>query len=604
MSKADHVSLADVARSTGKMLNRGDSLHLNEGAAPTLDDLTQSLHFSPGDGRIWLNGQRMQLMHVASLGDMRRELIDSLGIEATRGLMTRVGYSAGMRDAQLLRERWPDADHLTLFAAGPRIHSLEGAVKVEPVHFEFDVEKGTYHGEFLWHNSAEDEVHSAHFGIGAEPACWMQTGYAIGYTSALVGRLILYREIECLSMGHQQCRLIGKPAGEWPDAEEDLAYLNAEAFLSTEAYGTRQRTSKNTAALYPAASLPDGQGVQMVGVSSAFNAACHMLRRVAPTEATVLFTGESGVGKEMFASMLHQVSKRKNQPFVAVNCAAIPETLIESELFGVERGAYTGAVEARAGRFERAAGGTLFLDEIGTLSLVAQGKLLRVLQEGELERVGGTRSVKLSVRVVAATNVNLREEIRAGRFREDLFFRLNVFPIHLPPLRDRRDDIPLLMSYFLRHYAQKHERRITGFTARAADAMLNYDFPGNIRELQNLVERGTIYANEDGPIDLPHLFTSGEEAGQSSFSLSVTGQLRKAASEQGEGASGQQLLAMLPGLLKQGEGDWSLDRLEQALINAAVDQAGGNLSAAARALGLTRPQLAYRLKKIQETEAP
>jgi two-component system response regulator HydG len=222
------------------------------------------------------------------------------------------------------------------------------------------------------------------------------------------------------------------------------------------------------------------------------------------------------------------------------------------------------------------------------------------------------------VRVVAATNVNLREEIRQGRFREDLFFRLNVFPIHLPPLRDRRDDIPLLMSYFLRHYGQKHKRRITGFTARAADALINYAFPGNIRELQNLVERGTIFANEDGPIDLPHLFTSGEEAGQSTFSLTMTGQLkhRAEAAAQGAHAGGggsavagngvgqagaQPLLDVLPGLLRRESGSdaWSLDQLENTLIKAAVEQAQGNLSAAARALGLTRPQLSYRMKKMQ-----
>jgi two-component system, NtrC family, response regulator HydG len=614
MRKAQHVSLAEMARSTGKMLARGDSAHLDQGAAPTLDDLAQSLHFSPGDGRIWLNGQRMQLMHTSSLGDMRRELVASLGLEKTRGLLTRVGYSAGMRDAQLLRERWPDADHATLFAAGPRMHALEGAVKVEPVHFEFDVDRGTYHGEFLWHHSSEDEMHIAHFGVGTEPACWMQTGYAIGYTSAMLGRLIVYREVECASMGHRQCRLLGRPAGEWDDVEDDLSYLNAEAFVSTEAYSARKPAGpRNTPVVFPASAAAGDK--QMVGVSSAFNAACHMLRRVAPTEATVLFTGESGVGKEMFASMLHQISARSGQTFVAVNCAAIPETLIESELFGVERGAYTGATESRPGRFERAAGGTLFLDEIGTLSLVAQGKLLRALQEGEIERVGGTRTIKLSVRVVAATNVNLREEVRQGRFREDLFFRLNVFPIHLPPLRDRRDDIPLLMSYFLRHYCDRHQRRVTGFTARAADALLNYPFPGNIRELQNLVERGTIYASEDGPIDLPHLFTSGEQADPSYFSLSVTGRLQQAADHAGGAAhpapapdaasGGRQLLAMLPAMLHQQSGGagWSLDQLEYTLIDAACAQAGGNLSAAARALGLTRPQLAYRLKKRQELQA-
>jgi transcriptional regulator with GAF, ATPase, and Fis domain len=239
---------------------------------------------------------------------------------------------------------------------------------------------------------------------------------------------------------------------------------------------------------------------------------------------------------------------------------------------------------------------------------VAQGKLLRALQEGEIERVGGTRPIKLSVRVVAATNVNLREEVRQGRFREDLFFRLNVFPIHLPPLRDRRDDIPLLMSYFLRHYSDRHQRRVTGFTARAADALLHYPFPGNIRELQNLVERGTIYANEDGPIDLPHLFTSGEQADPSTFSLSVAGRLRQGATAgDGSGAGdggdpGRQLLAALPAMLGA-DGAWSLDQLESILIDAACAQAGGNLSAAARALGLTRPQLAYRLKKRQEQAA-
>ena len=239
-------------------------------------------------------------------------------------------------------------------------------------------------------------MHQADFGIGTEPACWMQTGYAIGYTSAMIGRLIVYREIECPRMGHQHCRLVGKPADEWDNVEDDLRFLNAEAFVSTTAHGGAGE--RQQAAELPGDDQRPYGEKEMVGVSSAFNSACHMLKRVASTAATVLFTGESGVGKELFAYMLHQIGPRKEQPFVAVNCAAIPETLIESELFGVERGAYTGASQSRPGRFERAAGGTLFLDEIGTLSLVAQGKLLRALQEGEIERVGGVRSVKVDVR--------------------------------------------------------------------------------------------------------------------------------------------------------------------------------------------------------------
>jgi DNA-binding NtrC family response regulator len=600
MSKRHRISLADVSSATGKMLNRGDSDHWNEGAPPTLEDLAQSLYFSPGDGRIWLNGQRMQLMHTSSLGALRRELLESLGMEKARGLLTRVGYSAGARDAQLMRERWPDADAAAVFLAGARMHALEGAVKVEPVHFQFDVDRGTYSGEFLWHHSAEDEIHIADFGIGTEPACWMQTGYAIGYVSVLMGGLMIFREVECMSMGHTQCRLVGKPAHEWDNVEEDLRYLNAEAFLSTEAYGWHAPKTKAVVAADDDGADDAGEK-QMVGVSSAFNAACHMLRRVAPTEATVLFTGESGVGKELFAYMLHQISERKDKPFIAVNCAAIPETLIESELFGVERGAFTGATVSRPGRFERAHGGTLFLDEIGTLSLVAQGKLLRALQEGEIERVGGVRSIKVDVRVVAATNVNLREEIRKGSFREDLFFRLNVFPIHLPPLRNRREDIPLLMSYFMRRYGQKHKRRVTGFTARAADALLNYDFPGNIRELQNLVERGVIYASEGGPIDLPHLFTSGEQSNTSYFSLAQTGKLTSGAADAPAApVESGELLDVLPGMIDGKEGKWSLDNLENILILAAVKKADGNLSAAARLLGITRPQLSYRMKKLQQ----
>jgi transcriptional regulator with GAF, ATPase, and Fis domain len=232
---------------------------------------------------------------------------------------------------------------------------------------------------------------------------------------------------------------------------------------------------------------------------------------------------------------------------------------------------------------------------------VAQGKLLRALQEGEIERVGGSRCVKVDVRVVAATNVNLREEIRAGRFREDLFFRLNVFPIHLPPLRDRREDIPLLMSYFMRRYGQKHGRHVTGFTARAADALLNYDFPGNIRELQNLVERGVIYASDDGPIDLPHLFTSGELAQTSYFSLAQTGRLTNRSVDTAPAVhDAGELLDLLPSMMKGEAGSgWSLDNLENRLILDAVKRADGNLAAAARILGITRPQLSYRMKKMQ-----
>ena len=602
------ISLAELTRGAQKSSTRGASEQLPPGAAPTLQDLTEALMFSPGDGRIWLNGARMLLMHSSGLGALRRELIESMGLARARGIMRRTGYHCGARDAALVRERFPDADTLAVFAAGPIIHAIEGAVKVETVHFEFDMNLGTYYGEFLWHHSSEDDEHIAHYGIGTEPACWMQTGYATGYTSAMVGRLILYREVECRSTGSSICRLIGKPAEEWDDAEEDLADLNAEPFVGSGG-STAARTSGGKGA--DKGALPTGlqsepraaQDSDMVGISSAFNAACHMLRRVAPTQATVLFTGESGVGKEMFARMLHRISPRTDAPFVAINCAAIPENLMEPELFGVERGAFTGATQSRAGRFERADGGTLFLDEIATLSLVAQGKLLRALQEGEIERVGGSRTLKVDVRVVAATNVDLRAAAQRGEFREDLFFRLNVFPIHLPPLRERKEDIPLLMTHFLHRFTQRHGRQLSGFTPRTADTLLAYDFPGNIRELQNLVERGVISAPDGGAIDLSHLFTSGERLAQPMFSIGVRGQLAAAPHEPAQPQQASSVPpAQQPEALHALFGDKDLSRLslqqvEDAMIDHCMNEVKGNVSEAARRLGLTRAQLSYRLSR-------
>ncbi|MEP7297929.1 MAG: sigma 54-interacting transcriptional regulator [Burkholderiales bacterium] len=600
-SAPPRISLAEVSRTTGALMRRGQPSPLASHEHPRLADITECLFFSPGDGRIWLNDQRMVLMHTSSLGALRRELIDSVGLERARGLLTRAGYESGSRDARLVRERWPDGDLVSTFMAGTRLHALEGVVKVEPVEFEIDIDRGAYHGEFLWHHSSEDDEHIEAYGLGTESACWQQLGYAMGYVTGMLGRLVIFREVECRSTGAAVCRVIGKHADAWGDVTEDLRYLNAQQFLSTQAFGVGNATTAPSAAtpraVLGSAALASADGEhEMVGVSSAFKSACHMLSRVATTRATVLFTGESGVGKELFAAMLHRISPRQAKPFVALNCAAIPETLMESELFGVERGAFTGATSSRPGRFERADGGTLFLDEIGTLSLVSQGKLLRALQANEIERVGGTRVIKLDVRVVAATNVDLQEEVRAGRFREDLYFRLAVFPIHLPPLRERREDIPLLMNYFLHRYGRLHGRHVLGYTPRAVKALLNYDFPGNIRELQNLVERGVISADEGGIIDVPHMLRREQLREEGLYSLDKAGVLATGGAGATEAVDAP---ADSPGLLERlagASGQLSLEAIEQQLMTEAVARAAGNLSAAARLLGLTRAQLAYRLK--------
>ena len=589
-----HVSLAEIMRRRERPLPCATSDDLQSATPPTVDDLAQSLLFTPGDGRIWLNDQRMLLLHASALGVIRRELVETIGHQQSRGLLTRVGYTSGAKDAEFIRRKWPDSELATAFNAGPRLHCLEGFVKVTPVRFEFDVDRGAFFAEFLWHDSSEAAESIATYGVGSTPACWMQLGYASGYASAFLGKLILYREVECMAMGAPHCRLIGRPADEWSDAEEELHFYRDHSGRSS--VGANASASSNSDVVAPLAEF--SRSNTMIGLSAAFRAARHMLTRVAPTDATVLFTGESGVGKELFSKSLHDLSSRKNGPFVAVNCAAIPESLIESELFGVERGAYTGANASRPGRFERASGGTLLLDEVGCLSTVAQSKLLRVLQEGETERVGGTGSISVDVRVVAATNVNLRDEVRAGRFREDLFYRLNVFPIELPPLRERRDDIPLLMEHFLAFYAAKHRRMSVGFTRRAVEALLTYDYPGNIREMQNLIERGVICAGDE-PVDIVHLFRRGELSRTGVFSVGAGGVLEEfsrtlngpspgsADPVNGENPYIQQVL-------DQGI---SLQALENQLCEAALARSQGNVAKAARLLGWTRAQLDYHIAK-------
>ncbi|MDP9052180.1 MAG: sigma 54-interacting transcriptional regulator [Acidobacteriota bacterium] len=559
---------------------------------PDVRDLVAYLSFSPMDGRIWLDQQRMLLLHSSSLGALRQELIDLVGLSTARAMLTRAGYASGVRDAELVRKRWPgDVDGA--FTAGMRLHALEGIVKVSTVSAEFNIPHGTFQGEYLWHDSFEASEYVSAYGIGNEPACWMEVGYASGYASAFFGKLITYREVECMAMGSASCRVIGKPTDAWDNSEEDLRYLSPDVF-ARYASGHRARAAAEqnppvaSRQVAPPAPTPKG----MVGISAAFSAARHMIERVAPTPATVLFIGESGVGKEIFAQALHGISPRSAGPFVAVNCAAVPDTLMESELFGVEKGAYTGASNSRAGRFERAAGGTIFLDEIPSLSLSAQGKLLRVLQEREFDRVGGIHPIKADVRVVAATNRDLREEIRAGRFREDLYYRLNVFPVHLPPLRSRRDDIPLLIEHFLGIYNQLYRKTAAGFNRRAVEALLNYDYPGNVRELQNIVERGVISAGNDGVIELHHLFSTEDMPRDSMFSLSVNGAL----SDTNIGAVAQGREPAVNKLLD--DGDFSLIEHERQIYRTALARSGGNVSGAARLLGLTRAQLAYRMKNL------
>ncbi|WP_230976334.1 sigma-54-dependent Fis family transcriptional regulator [Pseudothauera nasutitermitis] len=555
---------------------QANTIHYPESA-----DLRSLLRFSAEDGLIWLGENRMVLLHVAALSELRRELIASIGREQARRILTRMGFASGMRDAELARKTRSACSLAEAFAVGPQLHMLEGCVQVEPVRLDIDPDSGGFYGEFLWRHSWEAEAHVQQFGEVDHPVCWMMIGYASGYTSAFMGRFILFREEQCTATGTEHCRIVGKPAEDWPDAHELTPYFEADTLVGRLLELREEMEAMRRSIVCPRR-IPS-----LIGNSSGFRSAYDLMVKAAGTSVSVLLLGETGVGKERFARALHEMSPRRDAPFVAVNCAALPDELIESELFGVERGAFTGAHASRAGKFERADGGTLFLDEIGELPLAAQAKLLRVLQEGEIERLGDDHTRKVNVRLVAATNVDLRTAVAAGSFRKDLFYRLNVYPITIPPLRERAADIPPLAEAMMERFQTLHDKRIAGITDRAMHALKCHSWPGNVRELENVLERGVILAPHNGMIEVQHLFLGATSEDEPHSGLNAAGTL--------EEHSVPPAVPDLPAAVLDAGLD--LESFEQALLQCAVERAEGNLAAAARLLGITRPQLDYRLKK-------
>jgi two-component system NtrC family response regulator len=314
----------------------------------------------------------------------------------------------------------------------------------------------------------------------------------------------------------------------------------------------------------------------IVGESRVMEDILALVKRVAQSRATVLITGESGTGKELIARAIHQCSNRASKSFISVNCAALTETLLESELFGHERGAFTNAVAMRKGRFELADGGTLFMDEVAEMSQGLQVKLLRVLQEMEFERVGGTRTIKVDVRVVAASNRDLKDEVEAGRFREDLFYRLNVVHLHLPPLRQRQEDIPLLAAHFIKKYVQENLRDKTRITPEALKVLIQYGWPGNVRELENVMERAVILCSNNviSPQDLPAELAPAPAESRLDIDRFIP------------------LNTPLPE---------ALDGFEEQMIRRALEKSGQVQVRAAELLGITKSLLQYKLKKYHLT---
>ncbi|HEU4382391.1 MAG TPA: sigma-54 dependent transcriptional regulator [Anaeromyxobacteraceae bacterium] len=328
----------------------------------------------------------------------------------------------------------------------------------------------------------------------------------------------------------------------------------------------------------------EGEKPPLVGQSQAMRQVYEVIGKVADSPSTVLITGESGTGKELVAQALHRGSSRRDKPLIKVNCAAIPKDLVESELFGYERGAFTGAVGSKPGRFELADGGTLFLDEIGEVPLEMQVKLLRALQESEFERVGGVKTIRVDVRLITATNRDLKALIAEERFREDLYYRLNVVPIALPPLRDRREDIPLLVQHFIEKYDRRLGKKVERLDDEAMQVLVHYSWPGNIRELENLVERSVLFA--DGPAiseaQLPDSLR--ERAPGPQAPIAAVGPLGAIAAPSG---------ASMKEIVRQAQAE-----LERELITRALEETGGNVTRAAKRLQISRKSLQIKMKEL------
>ncbi len=459
--------------------------------------LTDVLEFDPSGGVMTFAGERVVLMDAVALGLLRKQLIEAFGTQGARALLTRFGYSHGWRLAEAMKGAIPWDEEREWRVAGGRLHRLHGMVTFEPLAPSEQKSPPAF-AEAVWPDSYEAEQHLLHHGVAEECVCWTLVGFASGYLSRVNGRTIYCREEACRGRGDPVCRLVGRYKEDWPAAESALFDFYEKACLNDTLKAVQAQLKKVDRRLLKRQRelrrvTDDASG--LVARSEAFAQVVEQARRVAAVDATVLLLGESGSGKERIARLVHESSPRQGGPFVAINCAAMPEALLESELFGHARGSFTGATADRAGLFEAAKGGTLLLDEVGELPAAMQAKLLRVLQEREVRRVGENKTRPIDVRVVAATHRHLAGEVREGRFREDLYYRLRVVELRVPPLRERVEDIVPLARAALADVAARAKLPARELSAEVSRRLVEYPWPGNVRELINAMERAAVLAS-------------------------------------------------------------------------------------------------------------
>jgi two-component system, NtrC family, response regulator HydG len=476
---------------------RGPTLAVPLGPDLKAADLNLAELMEFANGRVSFHGRRLILHDLHALGQFRRDLIEMVGEEQAHRILTRKGFFWGQSDAAAMERlyRWDNKEEWIKAAA--MLSRITGLSEAEMQLRHLDTDTGRIEVEAVWRNSSEVEQHLNEMGRSSYPICWVLVGYASGYVSFCLGRPVYFVETQCQAADGVCCLAVGKDAESWGVGfESHLSFFHAADIkqrvqdLTEELARKEKELERQKRELERKTRVAGSPWVE--ARSPAYQRTLELASRVAKFDTTVLITGETGSGKEVLARYLHRYSSRADRPMLAINCSALPENLLESELFGHRAGAFTGATQNHAGLFEAAGGGTVFLDEIGDVSPAMQVKLLRVLQEREVKRVGESQTRPVDVRVISATNQDLERLVAEGKFREDLFFRLHVVHIRVPALRDRRDDILPLARQFLKDIGRRLKLPALRLDPACVDVLTHHSWPGNVRELQNALEHAAV----------------------------------------------------------------------------------------------------------------
>jgi DNA-binding NtrC family response regulator/predicted hydrocarbon binding protein len=538
------------------------------------EDLRLEDLVSFSEGLVSLHGRRLIIHDVHAMAQLRKDLVDSLGENRARKILSRFGYYWGEADAAALKRIVVWESFEDWLEAGTRLHMLQGVARVKVKSLELGP-GATLRMEIIWENSVEAEEHLIEFGPSPRAGCWIMLGYASGYATFCLGKPVYFVEETCRARGDRRCRIVGMDYESWGNKARSLEQVFQAEDIQGKIEELTTALRKKTLELARERKRarqggpPAVRGLAEVR-SRSYNSIFDIGLRVARFDSSVLITGESGVGKEIVARYIHENSPRRKKQFIAINCGALPETLLESELFGHKAGSFTGAIRDRAGLLEQAQGGTVLLDEIGDISPAMQVKLLRVLQEKQIRRVGENQMRKIDVRVIAATNKQLHEEIKAGRFRDDLYYRLRIVEIHIPPLRERVEDILPLARFFIEKLKSRLKLPRLKLHPNCIKSLESYPWPGNVRELENALEMAAIIS-EDGWIHPEHLPSMIAQPGQGPAAFDA-------------GAPR------------------SLAEVEKEYILSALEALQGNRTRAAKMLGISSTTLWRKLKEYEKSD--